>query len=290
MLADLHSHTHLSDGTLTPEALVLRAAANRVDFLAITDHDCTEGALLLTDDMIPVGLTVIPGVEISTLWEGKEIHVVGLGIDPMSPSLSALLQRQQHQRRERAQAIDLRLQKAGHTGLMAYLDTLACRAISRNHVADFLISRGIAKSKDHAFKKMLGDDGRYTASAHWCEPGEAISVIHAAGGLAVLAHPLRYGTGKMQFKRLLAMFSQQGGDAMEVSYSNVDPQLMQQLAAACLTHGLWASTGSDFHTPDNQWMDVGRFRHLPATIAEKALWLHPEWTTCSQAWRRIRDA
>ncbi|MCB1649729.1 MAG: PHP domain-containing protein [Pseudomonadales bacterium] len=282
MLADLHSHTHYSDGTLSPQALLARARERQVDWLAITDHDSTD-ALHLLRECPPAQETprLIAGVELSTLWEGHEIHIVGLGFDIDHPGLQALLLRQQTLRRERMQAMDMNLQKAGHCGLMDYLNTLPCTSLSRNHVADFLIARGIVKSKDQAFKRFLGDRGRIASAAHWCSIGEAVDTLHAAGGLAVMAHPTRYRVGRMQFRRLLGEFAQSGGDGLEVSYSNLDPARMQHLATLCLEYGFWASTGSDFHHPGNQWMDVGRFRHLPGELAERAIWLHPGWPGCS---------
>lgn len=281
MLADLHSHTHYSDGTLPPQDLLARAQGNGVDYLAITDHDSTDAVRLLRELPPADGPQLVPGVELSTLWEGHEIHIVGIGIDIDHAGLQTLLRRQQTLRRERAQAMDLHLQKAGHCGLMAYLDTLPCTAVSRNHVADFLIARGIVGSKDQAFKRFLGDRGRIASAARWCSIEDAVDTLHAAGGIAILAHPTRYRVGKMQFRRLIREFAATGAQGIEVSYSNLDPDRMQHLATLCLENGLWASTGSDFHHPGNQWMDVGRFRHLPATVAERAIWLHPAWAGCS---------
>ena len=277
MLADLHAHTYYSDGELAPQALVERAAANNVDFLAITDHDTTAAFAHIDTRQLPSSLHIIHGVEVSCLWESKEIHIVGIGIDITHTALQALLKRQQQLRLERAEQIDRRLQLAGHTGLMRYLEQQPCEAISRNHIAQFLIDGGIARSKDHAFKTYLGDKGKYTAAAQWCEIPTAVRTLQAAGGIAILAHPNRYPLNKIKLRRLISEFAQCGGQALEVSYSNLDTDRMAHMATLCMENDLWASTGSDFHTPKNQWMDVGRFRHLPAHCAHKAIWLHPEW-------------
>jgi len=283
MLADLHSHTWLSDGSLAPQALIQRALDNQVTHLAITDHDCVDAFDHIDERPDPDALTLITGVEISCLWDQREIHVVGLGFDRHDAALQALLQRQQQLRWQRAQDMDIKLQKAGITGLTRYLETLPCRAISRNHVADFLIERGVARSKSHAFKNHLGDRGRFRVSAQWCAIAEAVEVIQGAGGLAVLAHPNRYSISNPKLRRLIQEFAADQGQGMEVSYSNIDPHVMGYMATLCMDNGLWASTGSDFHTPTQQWMDIGKFRRLPAQCADRAIWMHPGWPKCIAA-------
>jgi len=285
MLADLHSHTVYSDGTLTPTQLLCLAAGNKLTYLAITDHDTTDAFDELAHQTLPDNLQLLTGVEISSLWEQQEIHIVGIGFNRHDTALQSLLSHQQQLRRIRAQAMDIQLQKAGIIGLMTYLGSLQCTSISRNHVADFLLQQGIARSKDDAFKRLLGNRGKYSSPAQWCEMDAAIGAIRAAGGITVLAHPSRYKISKHKLRRLVAEFAQARGDAMEVSYSNLAPERMNHLAALCVENSLWASTGSDFHTPLAQWMDLGRFRHLPAICAERAIWLHPAWPGAAQAIR-----
>lgn len=277
MLADLHSHTFYSDGALAPDALIARAITNNLTHLAITDHDTTEAFEHITNLPEAGTLRLIQGVEVSTLWDQREIHIVGIGIDRHNLTLTSLLERQQQLRLQRAQEMDLRLQKAGITGLMSYLATLPCKAISRNHVAQFLIDRGIARSKDHAFKNYLTNKGKFSAAAQWCTISTAITAIKEAGGIAILAHPNRYNISNHKLKRLVAEFAEGQGEAMEVSYSNLDPNALAHMGALCAENNLWASTSSDFHTPVNQWMDLGKFRHLPTQCAARAIWLHPGW-------------
>ncbi len=282
MLADLHSHTYFSDGYLSPEALIARATANQVDILAITDHDTTEAfehltSTLPTNTSSTSKLTILQGVEISCMWDQREIHVVGLGIDRHEAVLKTLLGEQQALRLRRAQAMDMRLQKAGVCGLMSYLETLPCKAISRNHVAQFLIDRGVARSKDHAFKNFLGDKGKFGAQAQWCAIETAVNAIRSAGGIAILAHPNRYNVSNQKLRRLVQEFAAVGGEGLEVSYSNLDPDRVAHMAALCMDNDLWASTGSDFHSPINHWMDLGKFRMLPTLCATRAIWMHPRW-------------
>lgn len=281
MLADLHAHTWYSDGTLAPEDLLARAADNQLTHLAITDHDTTAALDTISPHWIAPGLTLIPGVEISSLWDRQEIHVVGIGIDRHDTTLQTLLRGQQTLRRERVAEMDMRLQKAGITGLQNYLEGLPCTAVGRNHVAQFLIDKGVARSKEHAFKNFLGERGKYGASAKWCSIEAAVTAIRSAGGLAILAHPNRYKISNPALRRLVGEFKAAGGQGIEVSYSNLDADRMDHLASLCLGNELWASTGSDFHTPTNHWMDLGKFRYLPARCADRAIWLHPEWPGCA---------
>jgi 3',5'-nucleoside bisphosphate phosphatase len=287
MLADLHAHTWFSDGTLSPQALLERAASRGLTHLAITDHDTTAAFERIDPDWIAPGLQLLPGVEISTLWERQEIHIVGLGIDCANETLQTLLRAQQQLRRERAAAMDIRLQKAGICGLMDYLATLPCQAVGRNHVAQFLLDRGIARNKEHAFKNFLGDRGKYAASAHWCGIDAAVRAIRAAGGIAILAHPNRYRISNPALRRLVSEFAIAGGEGLEVSYSNLDADRLDHLASLCLANDLWASTGSDFHAPGNHWMDLGKFRLLPARCADRAIWLHPDWPGCQREVKRM---
>ena len=283
MLADLHSHTYFSDGSLSPAELIARARSNRVDVLAITDHDTTEAFEHLGTLPEADSLTIIQGVEISCLWDQREIHVVGLGVDRHETTLQTLLTEQQALRLQRARKMDMSLQNAGVCGLMAYLETLPCKAVSRNHVAQFLIDRGLARSKDHAFKNLLGSKGRFGAQAQWCEIATAVNAIRCAGGIPILAHPNRYSVSNQKLRRLVEEFAAAKGEALEVSYSNLDPDKIAHMGALCADHDLWASTGSDFHSPVNHWMDLGKFRQLPTLCASRAIWMHPRWSTLAKA-------
>jgi 3',5'-nucleoside bisphosphate phosphatase len=277
LIIDLHSHTNFSDGALSPPQLVQRAVSNGVSHLAITDHDCTGGlevALLATES---AQLQIIPGVEISCLWQQREVHVIGLFIDTAEPHLQALLQGQQLLRMERAQEFADRLQAIGISGLMDYIQSLPCQAVSRNHIADFLIKEGRATDKQQAFKKFLGNNGRVRTAAHWCSIATAVAGIRAANGIAVLAHADRYRLTRMKLILLIEEFKDAGGEGIEVSYSNLSHEQLLSMAKLCEEMELWASVGSDFHTPDAGWMDLGRIRQLPQNCRERAIWLHPRW-------------
>ncbi|MDO8909320.1 MAG: PHP domain-containing protein [Pseudohongiella sp.] len=281
-MIDLHSHTWLSDGELSPQKLIERAISLGIQQLAITDHDSV-GAHHMLAPFEHESLQLLSGVEISTQWEGKEVHIVGILFDLENQDLASLLQRQQVLRRERAEDIALQLDKTGITGLMGYLNELPCESLGRSHIATFLVERGYVGSKQMAFSKYLGKRGRIQTRIPWCEISEAVGTIRAAGGLSIIAHPDRYDFNRVKLRRLLAEFADAGGDAVEVSYSNLHPEKLQALADRTIEAGLWASVGSDFHTPSNAWMDLGRIRQLPANCASRAIWYHPRWSVALPA-------
>ncbi|MGM0632559.1 MAG: PHP domain-containing protein [Pseudomonadota bacterium] len=284
---DLHSHTRLSDGALSPTALVHRAAERGVTHLAITDHDCMDALDEAREAAASLDLVMIPGTEISTCWRSgqteREIHVVGLLQDQHDAGLDALLRRHQHLRRDRVAELARQLRGKGIDGVQQYVDTLDCISAGRNHVADFLIQQGHASSKQDAFKRFLGRQGRLNTPAPWCDMATAIDAIRSAGGIAILAHPDRYRLGKRQLRALMDEFVDVGGSGLEVSYSNLNPDVLRHLAEQAHSRGLWASVGSDFHTPETTWMDLGRLRQLPADCEPRAVWHHPDWPSLNAA-------
>lgn len=276
-MIDLHSHTWFSDGRLSPMALVDRAVSLNIRHLAITDHDTVAAHRELAGLKLPPTLELVTGVEISCGWENMEIHVLGLLIDIDNEQLTHLLSSQQQRRRERAAAFDRALQRAGICGLTSHLDELPCEAPGRLHIADFLVQHGHARHTQHAFSKFLGARGRAFQRADWCSLAEAIEAIHQAGGLALIAHPERYTMSRPKFRRLLDEFSADGGDGLEVSYSNLNIDSLNYLAAECVRRNFFASVGSDFHSPENHWMELGRIRRLPPACEDRAIWHHPRW-------------
>lgn len=214
VIYDLHSHTTASDGRLTPEALVHRAGEMRVGTLAITDHDTVDGIPLAQAEIARAGLALnlITGVEISTLWENHEIHIVGLNIDIHHPALTAFLNQQKARRNQRAALIAERLEKAHIPGALEGAQRLADGgAVTRGHFARFLVEQGKANTIGDVFKKYLARGKTGYVPPQWCTIREAIDVIHHSGGVAVMAHPARYNLSAKWLKRLLAHFSEQGG-------------------------------------------------------------------------------
>lgn len=269
---DLHSHTTASDGLLTPEQLVLRAVEHRVGVLAVTDHDTTDGVQPAREaiERHQLPLQLIAGVEVSSLWENHEIHIVGLGVDITHPGLVAFLAEQGERRMARARMIAERLEKAGIPGaLEAALDLAQGGAVTRGHFARFLIAAGKADTMQKVFKNYLARGKTGYVPPQWCTIKQAVDAIHDSGGCAVLAHPGRYGLSAKWLKRLIAHFSEQGGEAMEVAQCQQAPQERTQLARYAQEYQLAGSQGSDFHQPC-AWIELGKKLWLPGGV--DAVW------------------
>lgn len=261
---DLHSHSWVSDGTLSPSALVQRAAAAGVDVLALTDHDDTAGCAEARRAADAAGLTLLPGVEVSVTWQGMTVHIVGLNIDPEAPALLAGLARLREFRDWRAREIGLRLAERGLDG--AYEGAAALsrgRIISRTHFAHHLVSRGCGKDVREVFKHYLRRNKPGHVAGQWAGLEEAVGWIRAAGGVAVVAHPARYELTATKLRRLLGEFIECGGEAMEVVSGSHTPADVQTMARHACKLGLLASAGSDFHGPENPWVELGRLPALP---------------------------
>ncbi|MGR5271507.1 RNase RNM [Vibrio alginolyticus] len=268
MRIDLHSHSTASDGRLEPKDLVERALSFDIEVLAITDHDTVDGLALakqyVQDNNLPI--KIINGIEISTVWQNKDIHIVGLNIDPENEQLSALIEQQKQHRITRSELIAERLQKATRVGVLEEVRQIAGDApVTRAHFAKWLVDNGYAKTMQMVFKKYLTRNNPGYVPPNWCSMKDAVDAIHAAGGMAVLAHPGRYKLTAKWIKRLLAAFVEAGGDAMEVAQPQQAQQERRNLADYAIQYKLLASQGSDFHYP-SPWMELGRNLWLPAGV------------------------
>ncbi|KJF82675.1 PHP domain-containing protein [Photobacterium angustum] len=272
MLFDLHSHTTASDGRLTPQELVRRAVDMRVDILAITDHDSVAGLheahTVIEQEALPI--TLINGIEISTVWQNFDIHIVGLNIDPQNPTLVTFIEQQVERRLERAKEIGARLEKNKMPGAFEGAAKLAGDAsITRAHFARWIVEQGYAKTMQAVFKKFLTRGNPGYVPPNWCTIADAIDVIHAAGGKAVIAHPGRYNMTAKWLKRLIQHFIEAGGDGMEVSQPQQAPQERRTLGDYAIQFNLLASQGSDFHY-QSPWTELGRNLWLPKDVP--AIW------------------
>ncbi len=263
-LYDLHSHSTASDGTLHPRDLVLRAADAGVHVLALTDHDTTAGIAEASATARQCGLTLVPGVEVSVSWEGYTVHVVGLNVDPENPRLQEGLAGLRAFRDWRAEEIGRRLEQSGIAGAFEGARAFAeGNLVSRTHFARFLVARGLAKDERAVFKRYLIKGRPGHVPGNWARLDQVVGWIHDAGGQAVIAHPARYKMTRTKLRRLFKEFVALQGDAIEVvsgSHSREDYIIMARHAK---DFGLLASAGSDFHTPDNPWIELGCLPNLP---------------------------
>lgn len=249
MSIDLHCHSTVSDGALSPAEVVALAQCNGCTLLALTDHDHTGGLAEARRAACATGLRLINGVEISVTWRQRTIHIVGLDFDDSDPTLQDLLARVRQGRRARLRAIADKLARQGIPN--AYEGALARAAnpdmVSRTHLAEFLIHGGHVRNKAQAFSKYLGDGKPASVPHTWASLDEAVAAIRAANGLAVIAHPIRYGFSATAKRHLFDEFAALGGQAIEVHSGNSSANDAANYAFLAQRHGLMASCGSDFH-------------------------------------------
>lgn len=263
---DLHSHSTASDGALTPSALVERAHNRGVTALALTDHDTTAGLAEAQASAEAAGLRLILGIELSAQWQNQCFHIIGLGIDPHYPPLADATHILQGTRMDRAEKIAHKLNQKNIPGALAAVMAAAGDGmITRSHFADFLVAGHYVDSQQEAFDRYLAKGKPAYVATPWAELAQAVNWIAESGGVAVLAHPLRYQLGSKQMKRLLTDFKDAGGQGIEIVTGRINPDEIRRMARQALGFGLAGSIGSDFHGPD-QWVELGRLAALPAQI------------------------
>ena len=270
-MIDLHSHSTWSDGTLSPAELVERAHQQGVQVLALTDHDEIGGLAEARRAASSLGITLINGVEISTSWGKITLHIVGLNVDPEHPTLQAGLARLRDIRIERTEKIAEKLAKNGIPyALEAVIQMAGTPAVTRTHFARYLVESGHAKDMGHAFRRWLGNKGRAYVSVEWASVADVVGWITASGGQAVIAHPARYRLTMTRLNAMLDDFVAAGGVGLEVACGSHDIAMRRQMTRVCESRGLLASAGSDFHSPEQTRIELGRGLWLPETV--KPVW------------------
>jgi predicted metal-dependent phosphoesterase TrpH len=268
---DLHSHSNASDGALSPTELVQRAHKCGVTSLALTDHDTVAGLGEARTAAAAAGIRLIPGIELSASWQNKCFHIVGLSIDAAYPPLAEATHKLQIMRTERAEKIADKLDKKRIPGALEAVKKAAGDGmITRSHFADFLLSQFHVSSQQEAFDRYLGAGKAAYVPTAWSDMELAVNWIAQSGGIAVMAHPLRYKLTASWMRRLLAAFKEAGGLAIEVVTGRYSGDEIKLLANYAVRFDLAGSVGSDFHSPANQWIELGRLAPLPETI--KPVW------------------
>jgi hypothetical protein len=268
MNADLHCHSAISDGTLAPEALAARAKANGVELWALTDHDEVSGQQRASDAARAIGLPYLSGCEISVTFADVTVHIVGLGVDADDPALRVGLAATRGGRRERAMQMSDGLAKVGirgaYEGALKYVGNP--ELMSRTHLARFLVESKACPDTQSVFRKYLVEGKPGFVPHRWATLRNAVSWITGAGGLAVIAHPARYKFSPTEEYALFTEFIAHGGRGVEVVTGSHSAAEALRYADTALEFGLLASRGSDFHSPEESHVDLGRLPALPAAL------------------------
>ncbi|RJS94755.1 PHP domain-containing protein [Salinisphaera sp. Q1T1-3] len=276
MIVDLHMHSTASDGALSPADLMAYVAARGVERVALTDHDTVQGLPEARRAAEAHGMAFVDGLEMSVAWQGRTLHIVGLGVDPTHTQLGAAIAELGVERTRRATEIGQRLARAGLAEATERAEQLADGGqITRAHFARLLVEAGLARNMGDAFKRYLRMGRPGHVRANWLAMQDAIDAIHAAGGQAVLAHPFGYGFTHAWRRRAIHAFAAGRGDALEIVTGVTDTQQERQAAQDARATGLLGSAGSDFHAPSQFWLVPGRLRALPTAVSPVA-WFRTE--------------
>lgn len=266
--ADLHSHSSVSDGTLSPEDLAGRACSNGVELWALTDHDEVGGQHRARDAALALGLPYLTGAEISVTFAGETVHIVGLGFDPDDARLVAGLAATRNGRERRARDMAADLARVGireaYEGARRYVGNPDL--ISRTHFARFLVETGVCRDTHEVFRKYLTEGKPGYVPHRWATLGDAVGWITGAGGIAVIAHPGRYKFTANEEYALFSEFREHGGQGVEVVTGSHSASDFVKYAGMAQEFGLLASRGSDFHSPEESHTDLGKLPPLSGTL------------------------
>jgi 3',5'-nucleoside bisphosphate phosphatase len=267
--ADLHCHSTVSDGTLTPEQLARRASANGVQLWALTDHDEVRGQQRARDTALALGMAYLSGVEISVTFADTTVHIVGLGVDPddarLTDGLAATRGGRARRARDMADALALAGVKGAYEGALKYVSNPDL--ISRTHFARFMVEAGVCGDTAEVFRRYLTEGKPGYVPHRWATLGDTVRWITGAGGLAVIAHPARYRFTPTEEYALFSEFKAHGGRGVEVITGNHAAADVVKYTDMAREFDLLASRGSDFHSPDESRTDLGALPWLPGTLS-----------------------
>lgn len=273
-MIDLHCHSYFSDGTLSPKDLIEKASQNQIQYLSLTDHDTMAGYAELLQAAASTSIKIITGIELSTRWKKHDFHILGYQIN-QSEAFLALIQRQVQNRIDRAKEIGNALEALGVNHAYAKACTLAGHErAARPHFARILVEEGKAKDMQTAFKHYLVRGRSAYVPTPWISVQEAVEGIVAAGGQAVIAHPLKYGLTRSKLHELISEFKDAGGTGIEVVSGEMTVTEINELAALSVRFNLLASSGSDFHSDAQSRINLGCQKQLPVNCTP--IW--HQWT------------
>jgi len=271
MKVDLHNHSYYSDGVFSPTEVVRLADEADCNLFALTDHDTTDGLAEAQQMADELSVNLVSGVEISALWRNMTIHIVGLGIDINNDILQKGLHYNQRLREERAEKIALGLRRAGITDALEKTQELSkTDMITRTHFAQMLIREGYCKDMKSVFRRFLTGKKPGASRVEWRSFDEVVGWIHAAGGLAVIAHPFRYRMTQTKIKNMFLNFKEVLGDGVEVVTATSTAEEITLSNQWAKEYKLLSSCGSDYHGWPNQRIQIGCLRDLPNL--DNAIW------------------
>ncbi len=264
---DLHLHSTASDGRLDPSALVAHVAARGVRLMSLTDHDTIAGLAEASAAADAAGITCVTGIELSAVWRGRGIHILGYDFDPEAPAMGAMLAGQHDRRLSRARQIAARLDRARAPGQAALELALAATPLpTRTHFARALAELGVAPDAPTAFEQWLARGRPGYVTGEWPTVAATVECIVASGGAAVIAHPHRYTLSNGVRRELGTEFREAGGAGVEVATGGANATQFDMCLSLAVRCGLEGSAGSDFHDPAVPWNPPGRLAKLPTSL------------------------
>lgn len=273
-MIDLHCHSHFSDGKHSPAELIQMALAQNLQYLSLTDHDTLAGYQELHDAATNTAITIIQGIELSTRWKKYDIHILGYRVQN-TPELVALMEQQNLSRITRAEEIGSLLNHCEvEDAYQKACDLAGHKRVGRPHFAKVLMNEGKVRDMQAAFKRYLGRGKIAYVPTPWISVADAVKGIVASGGLAVIAHPLKYGLTRSKLHELINEFKDAGGEGIEVVSGEMNVTQIREMAATSVRFNLLASSGSDFHGQSISRVGLGRQQELPINCTP--IWR--EWT------------
>ena len=288
MIVDLHCHSTASDGVLAPEALVERAHARGIEMLALTDHDTLEGLDAARPKADSLGIRLINGIELSCVWSGATVHILGYAFRQDAAPLQAAIEALHDGRWLRAELIAQRLAAKGMPGALEGARGIqqelgdSGNAPARPHFAEFLVRAGHVRDRAEAFRKWLGSGKLGDVKQHWPSLTQTVMTLRSAGAWVSLAHPWQYDLTRSKRRRLVTEFVEAGGHALEVVNGMQPLDQVGGLSILTREFGLMASVGSDFHAPGD-WSELGMYRSLPEDL--QPVWRHFDHEPCESVAR-----
>jgi len=270
-LYDLHCHTNASDGSLTPKQLFSLALEKGLNTLALTDHDTVNGYLELFESQnkgeISQAIKLLSGAEFTCQLDSQVLHIIGLNINVENDSLVEHLSNVSKLRVQRAEKIAEKLAKKKIVGILPLVKEKAEGAqIGRPHFASVLCDLNIVQTPAEAFKKYLGAGKVANVKVQWPDLQTVLDIISQAGGISILAHPTKYNLTMSKLRKIIEVFKLYGGQAIEIGYPGINKEQQSIIKYEVLKHELLVSAGSDFHTLDNRWTELGRYPDIPVAL------------------------